>query len=66
MQAIVVPLGIGFPVALILGWVYEISTDGVKRTESVSADESVSLFLARKIDFEFQLPEQILINNKVD
>ena len=51
MQAMVIALAVGFPIALILGWVYEITTEGVKRTEKFSADESASLHTSRKIDF---------------
>lgn len=44
-------LGIGFPIALVLAWVFEITTSGVKRTEDVSLEESITHLTGRKLDF---------------
>ena len=51
MRAIVIALAVGFPVVLILAWVYEITTEGVKRTEEVFEGESISVHTGRQIDF---------------
>ena len=51
MRVIVVALAVGFPVVLILAWVYEITTQGVKRTAEVSAGESIPTHTGRKTDF---------------
>ncbi len=51
MRAIVVALFVGFPVVLILAWVYEITTQGVKRTAQVADGELISAHAGRQIDF---------------
>jgi tetratricopeptide (TPR) repeat protein len=51
MQTFVGALAIGFPVTLILSWVYEITTSGVKRTEDVEVGESITTLTGRKLDF---------------
>ncbi|MCH8930724.1 MAG: hypothetical protein IIA98_07400, partial [Proteobacteria bacterium] len=51
MRAIVIALAVGFPVVLILAWVYEITTQGVKRTEAVPEDELISVHRGRQMDF---------------
>ncbi len=51
MRAIVIALAVGFPVVLMLAWVYEITTQGVKRTEAVSEGDSISQHAGRQIDF---------------
>ncbi len=38
MQMLIVVLLLGLPVALLLAWVYELTPDGVKRTEDLPAD----------------------------
>lgn len=51
MRGVVIALAVGFPVALLLSWLYEVTTQGVKRTEQVSEVESVSVHRGRKTDF---------------
>ncbi|MCH7822980.1 MAG: tetratricopeptide repeat protein [Proteobacteria bacterium] len=51
MRALVTALVVGFPVALILAWIYEFTTQGVKRTGQSSKDELISSHTGRKIDF---------------
>ena len=51
MRGIVIALAVGFPVVLILAWLYDVTTQGVKRTEQVSEAESVSVHQGRKTDF---------------
>jgi len=51
IQTIVVALAVGFPVALVLAWAYEITTTGIKRTEDVAVGESITEHTGRKLDF---------------
>lgn len=51
IQFIVIALVAGLPVTLVLSWVYEITTSGVKRTEDVSLEESITYVTGRKLDF---------------
>lgn len=41
---------VGFPLALVLAWAFEMTPDGVKRTESVDADDSIVDKTGRKLD----------------
>src|SRR5690349_20577275 len=41
--AIVVLVLIGFPVALLISWAFEMTPEGMKRTENISPDEARSL-----------------------
>ena len=41
---------IGFPLALILAWAYELTPEGVKKTEEVDADASITHSTGRKLD----------------
>jgi TolB-like protein len=41
---------LGFPLALILSWVYEITPDGVERTESVATGESITPATGTKLN----------------
>lgn len=51
MRGIVIVLAVGFPVALVLAWIYEITTSGVKRTEDVSPAEHLSAREGQKLNF---------------
>ena len=42
---------LGFPIAVILAWAYEVTPAGVKRTQDVEPGESVTHITGRKIDF---------------
>ncbi len=46
-----VALLIGFPIALLLAWAFEMTPEGVKRTEHVADGESVTDKTGRKLDF---------------
>jgi TolB-like protein/Tfp pilus assembly protein PilF len=41
---------IGFPLAVVFAWVYEITPEGLKRTVAVSQDASITAETARKLD----------------
>jgi TolB-like protein/Flp pilus assembly protein TadD len=49
VRVIVLLLLLGFPVALILAWAFELTPQGIKRTEDVPLDESIRPHTGRKI-----------------
>jgi TolB-like protein/Flp pilus assembly protein TadD len=51
VRLVVLLLIIGFPVALVLAWAFEITPEGIKRTEEVDFGESVTRKSGRKLDF---------------
>ncbi|HKI43734.1 MAG TPA: hypothetical protein VKA08_00250, partial [Balneolales bacterium] len=42
---------LGFPIALILAWAFEMTPDGVKRTEEVSEEQSVTKTTGKKLNY---------------
>src|SRR6476646_10423007 len=46
--AVVVLTLLGFPIALVLAWAFEMTPDGMKRTENVSPNEIVPQWSGRK------------------
>ncbi len=42
---------VGFPVAVYLAWTYEVTPDGIKKTEQVKREASVTPATGRKLDF---------------
>jgi TolB-like protein/Tfp pilus assembly protein PilF len=51
VRLVVLLLAIGFPVALILAWAFELTPEGIKRTEDVDVSKSVRRKTGRKLDF---------------
>ena len=51
VRLVVLLLVIGFPVALILAWAFELTPEGIKRAEDVDLSESVTRKTGRKLDF---------------
>jgi TolB-like protein/Tfp pilus assembly protein PilF len=51
VRLVVLLLILGFPVALILAWAFELTPEGIKRTEEVSPNESITHRTGRKLDF---------------
>ena len=49
VRLVVILLILGFPVALILSWAFEITPEGIKRESEITADESISHHTGRKI-----------------
>ncbi|MFK7829325.1 MAG: adenylyl cyclase [Congregibacter sp.] len=43
-------LAIGFPIALICAWAFELTLDGIKRTAAIDADESITAQTGSKLD----------------
>ena len=42
---------LGFPVALLLSWAYELTPDGIERTKSIPLSENITKVTGRKLDF---------------
>src|SRR5438034_2477285 len=51
MKVVVCVIFLGFPIALILAWAFELTPEGIKRTGEVSPRESITKHTSRKIDF---------------
>src|SRR6476620_6329869 len=49
VRLVVVLLVLGFPVALILAWAFEITPEGIKRTGDIGPNESITRHTGRKI-----------------
>ncbi|TVP85330.1 MAG: adenylyl cyclase, partial [Thioalkalivibrio sp.] len=50
-RSLVVVIALGFPLALLLSWAYELTPEGVKRTEEVPVEHPVTGFTGRRLDF---------------
>jgi len=51
VRLVVLLLVIGFPVAVILAWAFELTPEGIKRAEDVDLSKSVTRKSGRKLDF---------------
>jgi TolB-like protein/Tfp pilus assembly protein PilF len=51
VRLVVLLLVIGFPVALILAWAFELTPEGIKRAEDVDVSKSITRKTGRKLDF---------------
>ena len=51
VRLIVLFIVIGFPVALILAWAFEMTPEGIKRADEVAPNESITRRTGRKLDF---------------
>jgi TolB-like protein/Tfp pilus assembly protein PilF len=51
VRLVVLLLIIGFPVALILAWAFELTPEGLKRAEDVDLSKSITRKTGRKLDF---------------
>src|SRR5205085_629191 len=49
-RAVIMLLLLGFPIALVFAWVYELTPEGLKRTDEVSLRESIARKTGRKLD----------------
>src|SRR5216117_2366562 len=49
MQIVILILVVGFPIALVFSWAFEITPEGIKRESEVEADESITHHTGRKI-----------------
>src|SRR5947209_6733191 len=51
VRLVVLLLIIGFPVALILAWAFELTPEGIKRAEDVDVSKSIRRKTGRRLDF---------------
>ncbi len=51
MKAFVTLVFLGFPIALVLAWAFELTPEGVKRTDEVPRGQSIARSTGRKLDF---------------
>ncbi|MBA2269165.1 MAG: hypothetical protein H0W20_01020, partial [Chthoniobacterales bacterium] len=51
MKVFIAIVALGFPLALILAWAFELTPEGLKRTEDVARGESIARTTGRKLDF---------------
>jgi TolB-like protein len=51
MKVFVAVIVLGFPVALVFSWAFELTAEGLKRTEDVDVTKSVAKSTGRKLDF---------------
>src|ERR1700682_854702 len=49
MKVFVTTILLGFPVALVFSWAFEITPEGIKRESEVSPDQSITSHTGRKI-----------------
>src|SRR5438045_9244001 len=48
MKVFVAIVALGFPIALVIAWAFEMTPGGMKRTEDVSPNEKISQWSVRK------------------
>lgn len=48
VQTLIVIVGLGFPIALVMAWAFEMTPEGLKRTEDISPGEKIPQWSARK------------------
>jgi TolB-like protein len=49
--AIIVFLAVGFPIALLLAWAYEVTPEGIKKTRHVPMEESIRQLTGQKLNY---------------
>lgn len=51
IKSLLVMLAIGFPIALIFAWVYELTPDGIKRDHEVDRTQSITTRTGKRLNF---------------
>jgi adenylate cyclase len=51
IRLVIMLIVIGFPIALVIAWTFELTPEGLKRTEDVDLDKSIRRKTGRKLDF---------------
>jgi TolB-like protein len=51
MQVFMLAIALGFPVALVLAWAFELTPEGLKKEKDVDRSESITRRTGRKLDF---------------
>jgi TolB-like protein len=49
--AVIVFLAVGFPIALLLAWAYEVTPEGIKKTRQVPLEESITRFTGQRLNY---------------
>jgi TolB-like protein len=50
LRLVIILLLIGFPIALILAWAYELTPEGIKRADDIPPDETIKRHSGRKLN----------------
>ncbi len=50
IKAVIVTLLVGAPIVLIVSWIYEMTTDGLKKTDSVDHEKSITIETGKKLN----------------
>lgn len=50
-RVVTVLVALGFPIALILSWAFEMTPEGLKKTEEVDSSESITANTGQKINY---------------
>src|SRR6202165_3576113 len=50
VRLVIFLLLLGFPIAVILAWAYELTPEGIKRTEDVALEQSIKRTTGRKLN----------------
>jgi len=50
IQAVIITLLIGAPIVLIISWIYELTTDGLRKTGSIDREKSISVKTGKKLN----------------
>ena len=48
---VIITLMVGFPIALVLAWAFEITPEGIKKESDIAPEDSISAHTGRKLDF---------------
>jgi hypothetical protein len=51
IRLVIMVIVIGFPIALVIAWAFELTPEGIKRTEDVDLSKSIRRKTGRKLDF---------------
>ena len=51
IRLVIMLIVIGFPIALVIAWAFELTPEGLKRTEDVDVSKSITHKTGRKLDF---------------
>src|SRR5512133_2436682 len=51
IRLVIMLIVIGFPIALVLAWAFELTPEGIKRAEDVDVNKSIARKTGRKLDF---------------
>jgi hypothetical protein len=51
IRLVIMLIVIGFPIALVIAWAFELTPEGLKRTEDVDLNKSIRRKTGRKLDF---------------